>query len=258
MNKQSDVDYVYPKKGGSPDVPGALGDTEGWLIEDPSDHPLKYWSGGHRYGSAWTDNASKAVRFSRREDAEAVIKNTLDERWIACGHEWISTHAPDWKNRAERAEADIEKLKMDAEHLQYERDEAREGAKAEAGEPMPVDFFDDLNRLLMDAEQFAALQERAIDLRHSLHRWTRPAPAANTEGLRDRECETCSGSGVMSVLDHVETPNEKEVYVDAECGECHGTGVGWIGEWIDRALKAEAALAALRASPSAPSEGVRA
>ena len=28
--------------------------------------------------------------------------------------------------RAERAEADIEKLKMDAEHLQYERDEARE------------------------------------------------------------------------------------------------------------------------------------
>ena len=141
MNKQSDVDYVYPKKGGSPDVPGALGDTEGWLIEDPSDHPLKYWSGGHRYGSAWTDNASKAVRFSRREDAEAVIKNTLDERWIACGHEWISTHAPDWKKRAVRAEADIEKLKMDAEHLQYERDEAREKlaarpveAKAEAGE----------------------------------------------------------------------------------------------------------------------------
>ena len=28
--------------------------------------------------------------------------------------------------RAERAEADVEKLKMDAEHLQYERDEARE------------------------------------------------------------------------------------------------------------------------------------
>ncbi|MGB9408407.1 MAG: hypothetical protein WCA89_12775, partial [Terracidiphilus sp.] len=40
-----------------------------------------------------------------------------------------------WKKRAERAEADVEKLKMDAEHLQYERDEAREGAKAEAGEP---------------------------------------------------------------------------------------------------------------------------
>jgi FtsZ-binding cell division protein ZapB len=31
-----------------------------------------------------------------------------------------------WKNRAERAETDVEKLKMDAEHLQYERDEARE------------------------------------------------------------------------------------------------------------------------------------
>jgi hypothetical protein len=38
--------------------------------------------------------------------------------------------------RAERAEADVEKLKMDAEHLQYERDEARVGAKAEAGEPV--------------------------------------------------------------------------------------------------------------------------
>ena len=31
-----------------------------------------------------------------------------------------------WKNRAERAEAAVERLKMDAEHLQYERDEARE------------------------------------------------------------------------------------------------------------------------------------
>jgi hypothetical protein len=38
-----------------------------------------------------------------------------------------------WKNRAERAEADIEKLKMDAEHLQYERDEAREANVKPAG-----------------------------------------------------------------------------------------------------------------------------
>ena len=34
-----------------------------------------------------------------------------------------------WKKRAERAESDVEKLKMDAEHLQYERDEAREEGK---------------------------------------------------------------------------------------------------------------------------------
>ena len=36
-----------------------------------------------------------------------------------------------WKNRAVRAELDVEKLKMDAEHLQYERDEAREKLAAE-------------------------------------------------------------------------------------------------------------------------------
>ncbi len=45
-----------------------------------------------------------------------------------------------WKNRAERAEAAIDKLKMDAEHLQYERDEARE--KLAAAESLNVYFRD--------------------------------------------------------------------------------------------------------------------
>ena len=47
-----------------------------------------------------------------------------------------------WKNRSVRAELDIEKLKMDAEHLQYERDEAREKLAAMEAD---VDSLGDLH-----------------------------------------------------------------------------------------------------------------
>lgn len=56
-------------------------------------------------------------------------------------------------------------------------------AKAEVGETMPIEFFDEINRMLMDAEQFGALKDRAIALRRRSHRWYRPAPAVSTEGL---------------------------------------------------------------------------
>lgn len=80
----------------------------------------------------------------------------------------------------------------------------------------------------------------------SREEWNRRAPLApRGRGCgKQKECETCEGSGVMSVLHHVEAPDCHEVYVDEECAECHGTGIGWIGEWIERALKAESVLAA--------------
>lgn len=53
------------------------------------------------------------------------------------------------------------------------------------------------------------------------------------------DCPTCNGNGVMQVLVNVLSPNEREEYEDALCGECGGTGIGHIG-------RIEAELAAAR------------
>ena len=120
-----------------------------WLIErrqDVSGEPPRYWAGGDFLG--WTTDINDAIRFARREDALRVHDrhkgpilgycNVVEHLWIDERHkeysqkavEIIPTNPAPSANteglRAERAEADIEKLKMDAEHLQYERDEARE------------------------------------------------------------------------------------------------------------------------------------
>ena len=43
----------------------------------------------------WTVDASKAVRFSRKQDAEAMLNflrgvGFLDKTWQVTGHEWVS------------------------------------------------------------------------------------------------------------------------------------------------------------------------
>jgi hypothetical protein len=84
-----------------------------------------------------------------------------------------------WAIRAERAEADVEKLKMDAEHLQYERDEAREKLAAMEAD---VDSLGDLPSSwpTNEAESEALRQERGMaQVRES------SSPPPVEPGLRD-------------------------------------------------------------------------
>ena len=51
----------------------------------------------------------------------------------------------------------------------------------------------------------------------------------------DGECETCGGSGKMEGLTghkQVGDNDPVEVYELVECGECGGSGIGWVGEII--------------------------
>lgn len=60
-----------------------------------------------------------------------------------------------------------------------------------------------------------------------------------------RECSTCEGDGVMSAVVGY-NPHEGEILEDAECAECHGTGVSSWGQAIDKAERLERENAELR------------
>lgn len=70
-----------------------------WLIEAPAGawgwQSVHWWCGQQEAGAEWTDDATIAVRFVRREDAEAVL-NFLKDQLIEVGggarvveHVWI-------------------------------------------------------------------------------------------------------------------------------------------------------------------------
>ena len=61
-----------------------------WLIEDPKNHPQRYWLPNLRTGTDWTYDVHQAVRFARHNDANAVIaaRPNIDELWIAVQHAW--------------------------------------------------------------------------------------------------------------------------------------------------------------------------
>ena len=81
-------------------------DTEivAWLIEDPG-RPGKFWLPDHRLGD-WTDDATKAVRFLRHNDANSVIAARPDtnELWVAREHLWITSPAREEAVRAPEGE----------------------------------------------------------------------------------------------------------------------------------------------------------
>jgi len=57
-----------------------------------------------------------------------------------------------------------------------------------------------------------------------------------------RGCETCGGSGVMNAVVGDGLPYGEEILETTECGECHGTGVGWIGQIMDERDRLRARL----------------
>ena len=66
-----------------------------WLIEIPMSTfggPPVWWAGNYRTGSlndSWSEDSLKAVRFSRKEDAQAVIDGTLRlKEAVATEHQW--------------------------------------------------------------------------------------------------------------------------------------------------------------------------
>ena len=80
-----------------------MSDESGWLIELPMTKGVICWwagngGGDYPYGIVWTEDSMKAVRFSRREDAEKVIVGLgqwhLDQEPIATSHEWVGSTPP--------------------------------------------------------------------------------------------------------------------------------------------------------------------
>jgi hypothetical protein len=67
-----------------------------WLIEDPVGHPMKFWLPNRRTGTDWTDDANKAVRFLRHNDANEVIaaRPDMNELWVAREHMWMGRPVP--------------------------------------------------------------------------------------------------------------------------------------------------------------------
>jgi len=66
-----------------------------WLIEMPMatfGGPPCWWTGNYKTGALtdqWSQDSLNAVRFSRKEDAEAVIRGTLRiKEPIATEHQW--------------------------------------------------------------------------------------------------------------------------------------------------------------------------
>lgn len=57
-----------------------------------------------------------------------------------------------------------------------------------------------------------------------------------------RACDTCGGDGVMSVIVDVLPPDEREVEEDVVCGECGGSGIGYIGRLEQQLAREQAAL----------------
>jgi hypothetical protein len=101
-----------------PGEPGSLSDrvmrspeVRAWLIEDPKSHPGKFWHPDKRTGVDWVDDANRAVRFLRHNDANEVIaaRTDMNELWVAREHIWMGRPAPDGlrealeKIRAERS-----------------------------------------------------------------------------------------------------------------------------------------------------------
>lgn len=80
--------------------PSPSGSETGWVIErgnsDPSEP--KYWAAGHSDADrmiAWTSNHMAAIRFSRREDAEAVWKRLFPDIQVRiCDHAWGAPPSP--------------------------------------------------------------------------------------------------------------------------------------------------------------------
>ena len=60
----------------------------GWLIEEPSPAPPRWWAGS-RYG--WTTDASRAVRFCREQDAQRVVESMgwLNTEVVITDHRWV-------------------------------------------------------------------------------------------------------------------------------------------------------------------------
>ena len=71
----------------------AMRDERGWLIEWPTtadSHP-RWWHPDH----GWTVDASRAIRYARKEDAEAAIRNGCFVSTIcATEHAWLAPQEP--------------------------------------------------------------------------------------------------------------------------------------------------------------------
>ena len=55
-----------------------MADELGWLIE-AIDGPTPHWWDGGEIPDCWTPDSLNAVRFPRKEDAEKVIENLLED-----------------------------------------------------------------------------------------------------------------------------------------------------------------------------------
>ncbi len=68
--------------------------TTGWLIERRFNDNIVWWRSDLIEERDWTDDASQAVRFSRQQDAELVIRSgILRTFWLgafATEHMWYS------------------------------------------------------------------------------------------------------------------------------------------------------------------------
>lgn len=77
------------------EVVEALKDETAWLIELRGNEP-KWWSLLQEPEPDWTRDASKALRFARKQDAEAYINDIGWTEAFASEHMWPSHRSHDW------------------------------------------------------------------------------------------------------------------------------------------------------------------
>lgn len=71
--------------------------SSAWLIERHIGNTLNYWSPGARgRGDAdnWTSDIDFAVRFTREQDAIAVLYNVCAKQGRAAQHAWVDRALP--------------------------------------------------------------------------------------------------------------------------------------------------------------------
>jgi len=93
----------------------------GWLIETTLGGKHVWWAGSWGEGSpgrGWTEEAIEAVRFSRKEDADSVLRYTirpsLNSNMFVSEHQWGTAAMPSESEK----DARIKELEAKADELQ--------------------------------------------------------------------------------------------------------------------------------------------